>query len=141
MKHLVRILSLTLVLTLLSLTLLACGKPAKDPADAKAALEEAGYVVSKDDRILPATFTGFGYSLTSVVSGSKISKDDAGNTVIDHVTVYYFKDKDAATKAMDKVKEYEATDKNDGDQSNWVAPTQSGAMIYYGTKAAVKAAK
>lgn len=141
MKHFVRILSLTLVLSLLSVTLLACGKPAKDPADAKAALEEAGYVVAKDDRILPATFTALGYSLTSVVTGSKIGKDDAGNTVVDHVSIYYFKDKDAATKALDKIKENEAADKGNSDESNWVAPTQSGSMVYYGTKAAVKAAK
>ena len=141
MKHFVRILSLALVLTLLSVALLGCGKPAKDPADAKAALEEAGYMVSKDDRIVPAVFTGLGYGLTSVVSGTKIVKDDAGNAVVDHVSIYYFKDKAAATKAMDKVKEYEAADKEGSNKDNWVVPTQSGAMIYYGTKAAVKAAK
>ena len=141
MKHFVRILSLALALMLLSLSLVACGAPAKDPADAKKALEEAKYTVAKDDTILPGIFKGLGYDLTSVVTASKVEKNDEGKTVIDHVTVYYFKDKDAATKAMDKIKEYESADKKDQEESNWVAPTQSGSMVYYGTKAAIKAAK
>ena len=141
MKNFVRILSLTLALMLLSVSLVACGAPAKDPAKAQAALKEAEYTVAKDDTILPAAFKVFGYELTSVVSATKTTKDDEGKTVVDHVTVYYFKDKDAATKAMDKIKEYESADKEEKEESNWVAATQSGAMIYYGTKAAIKAAK
>lgn len=141
MKHFVRILSLTLALILLSLSVVACGTPAKDPADAKKALEEAKYIVAKDDTIVPGIFKALGFELTSVVSATKTEKNDEGKTVIDHVTVYYFKDKDAATKAMDKIKEYESADKKDKEEGNWVAATQSGAMVYYGTKAAIKAAK
>lgn len=141
MKKLVRILALTLVAVMLCATLASCGAPAKDPADAKAALEEAEYTVVKDDTVLPAVFKLAGYELTSVVSGTKTSKDDEGNTVVDHVTVYYFADKENAEKALAKVKEYASEDKDDADDSTWVEATQSGSMVYYGTKAAIKAAK
>ena len=55
--------------------------------------------------------------------------------------MFYFADKDNAEKALDKVKEYASDDKKESDESTWVEPTRSGAMVYYGTKAAIKAAK
>lgn len=141
MKHFVRILTLSLALMMLSLSLVACVAPAKDPAKAESALKEAEYTVAKDDTVVPAIFKGLGYDLTSVVSATKTEKGEDDKTVVDHVTIYYFKDKDAATKAMEKIKEYESADKKEEEDSNWVAATQSGAMIYYGTKAAIKAAR
>ena len=51
----------------------------------------------------------------------------------------YFASKDDAKDAMEKVKEYADDDKKDED-TDWVIK-QSGAMIYYGTSAGVKAAK
>lgn len=140
MKNFVRVLALSLVTVMLLATLASCGAPAKDPADAKAALEKEEYVVVTDSTIIPAAFKIAGYDLSSVLTATKTSKNDEGKTVVDHVTVYYFVDKDAATKAMDKVKEEAKDDKKEED-SNWVEPKQSGAMIYYGTKAAIKAAK
>lgn len=142
MKKFVRILALSLVSIMLLATLASCGAPAKDPADAKAALEEADYIVLIDDKLTPAAFKVAGYDLSSVLTATKISKDDEDKTVVDHVTVYYFVDKDAATKAMDKVKEeFKDDKKEESEDSVWVEPKQSGAMIYYGTKAAIKAAK
>ena len=141
MKNFVRILALTLVAVMLCGALTACGAPAKEAADAKAALEKAEYAVAEDKTILPIAFKALGYDLSSVVSATKTSKNEDGDTVVDHVTVFYFADKDNATKAMEKVKEEAKEDKKDSDDSNWVEPTQSGAMIYYGTKAAIKAAK
>ena len=143
MKKLVRILSLSLAALMLLLTLVACGAPAKDPAKAEAALEEAGYTVSSDTRIIPAIFKVAGYNLTSVLSASKIVTDDEGNKKVEYISVYYFTDKENAEKALAKVEEYATDDKEseEAEDSDWVNPTRSGAMIYYGTKAAIKAAK
>jgi len=141
MKQLVRIAALSLVAVMLCGMLTACGAPAKDPADAKAALEKADYTILESDTALPIAFKVLGYDLSSVVTATKTSKNDNGDTVIDHVTIFYFADKDNATKAMEKVKEQAKNDKKEADDTNWVEPTQSGSMIYYGTKAAIKAAK
>lgn len=141
MKHVARILTLTLAVILLCGTLTACGAPAKDPEDAKAALKENGYTILESDTALPIAFKALGYDLTTVISATKTATDDKGDTVLEHVTVFYFADKDNATKAMEKVKKEAEDDKKDQDESRWIEPTQSGAMIYYGTKAAVKAAK
>lgn len=141
MKKFTHILTLALAAVLLCGALTACGAPAKDPADAVAALKEAEYTVIEDQKALPITFKAFGYDLKSVVTATKASTNDDGQAVIDHITIFYFVDKDNATKAMEKVQEQAKSDKEDNEESNWVEPTQSGAMIYYGTKAAIKAAK
>ena len=139
MKTFVRVLSLALVALTLCTMLVACA-PAKDPAKAEAALKEAEYLVVNDDTITPALFKLAGYDLKNVVTATKVSEDKDGNKVTDLVVIYYFNDKDNATKAIDKVKE-NAKEKKEETKSDWVEPTQSGAMIYFGTKAAIKAAK
>lgn len=141
MKKFVSIISLVLVAAMLCVSLVSCGAPAKDPADAKAALEENGYVATKDDTIVPNILKIAGFDCTSVVTGTKTVEDDEGNKSVEHVSIYYFADKDAAEKAMTKIEEYAADEKEDADDTNWVATTQSGAMIYFGTKQAVKDAK
>ena len=141
MKTTVRILTLALAMILLCGALTACGAPAKDPEDAKTALKEAGYTILESDTALPIAFKLAGYDLTTVLTATKTATDDEGKTVVEHVTVFYFVDKDNATKAMEKVTAEAENDKKDQDESRWVNPTQSGAMIYYGTKAAIKAAK
>ncbi len=139
MKKFVRILCFALVTLMLCATLASCGAPAKDPADAEAALEEAGYTVVNDSKALPALYKVAGYDLDNVVSGTKISKDDEGNTVTEHVTIYYFADKDNAEKAMEKIADDEKEEK--GENENWVSATRSGSMVYFGTKQGVKDAK
>ena len=104
-------------------------------------LKEAGYTILESDTALPIAFKLAGYDLTTVLTATKTATDDEGKTVVEHVTVFYFVDKDNATKAMEKVTAEAENDKKDQDESRWVNPTQSGAMIYYGTKAAIKAAK
>ena len=141
MKKLIRIAALSLVAVMLCGMLTACGAPAKDPADAKAALEKAGYTILESDTALPIAFKLAGYDLSTVLTATKAATDDKGNTVVEHVTVFYFADKDNAAKAMEKVKQEADEDKKGQDESRWVNPTQSGALIYYGTKAAIKAAK
>ncbi len=141
MKTAVRILTLALAMVLLCGALTACGAPAKNPEDAKAALKEAGYTILESDTALPIAFKLAGYDLSTVLTATKAVTDDEGKTVVEHVTVFYFVDKDNATKAMEKVTAEAENDKKDQDESRWVNPTQSGAMVYYGTKAAIKAAK
>ena len=141
MKTAVRILTLALAMVLLCGALTACGAPAKDPEDAKTALKEAGYTILESDTALPIAFKLAGYDLSTVLTATKAVTDDEGKTVVEHVTVFYFADKDNATKAMEKVKAEADSAKKDQDESRWVNPTQSGAMVYYGTKAAIKAAK
>ena len=54
MKNFVRLMSLALVAVMLCATLASCGGPAKDPADALAALKENEYVAAEDKLIIPA---------------------------------------------------------------------------------------
>ena len=140
MKNFVRILSLTLVAVMLAVTLVSCGAPAKTAADAKLALEEEGYTVVNDTVAAPLLFKASSITCTSKVTGVKLVEDEEGNKKTEYVAIYYFSDKDNATKAMEKIGDEEKSDK-DEKAEDWVSATQSGAMIYYGTKAAIKAAK
>ena len=139
MKAFIRALSLTLVALMLCTALVACA-PAKDPVDAEAALKKAEYTVLNDNTVTPALFKLSGYDLKNVVTGTKISEDKDGNKVTDIVIIYYFADKDNAEKALEKVKE-NAKEKKEETKEDWVEPTRSGSMVYFGTKAAIKAAK
>lgn len=124
MKKFVRILALTLVAVMLCASLASCGAPNKDPEKALAALKEEGYAAVK---------------VGDYVSGTKVVEED-GEKKIEHVTIYYYDSKDDATAAMEKIQKLADEEKGDND-SDWVSATQSGNMIYFGTKAAIKAAK
>lgn len=139
MKKFVRILTLTLAAVLLCGMLASCA-PAKNPEKAEKALKEEGYTVFSDDKGVPAAYKAAGFDLDVVVSGTKLVEDDEGNKKIEHVTIYYFIDKENAEKAMEMIKKDSSEDKEDGD-TDWVEPTQSGKIVYYGTKAAIKAAR
>ena len=144
MKKFVRILALCLAALMLTVSLVACTAPAKNPDKAVEALEKNGYSAKKFDSGLSlAAFKALGYDLTAIVSASNLTTDDADNPIIEHVTIYYFADKENAKKAMAEVEKYANDDKEaeETEDSNWIAPKQSGSIIYYGTKAAVKAAK
>ncbi len=135
MKKAFRILAFTLVLVTMTAMLAACGAPAKDPDDAKAALEENDYVTLKDSTLAPPALKLVDIDdVECVVSGTKVS-DGKG----EHVTILYFKDSAAAKAAWEKAEEY-ANDEKEDDASNWVVK-RSGAMIYFGTSEGIKAAK
>ena len=139
MKMFTRTLSLVLVALMLCTALVACA-PAKDPADAVAALKEAEYLVINDDVAVPIAFKALGYDLKNVVTATKVSTDEDGNKVTDIVVIYYFADKDNAKKALEEV-EKNAKEKKEETKESWVEPTRSGSIVYFGTKAAIKAAK
>lgn len=134
MKKAFRILALSLVLVTLVAALASCGGPAKDPDDALAALKDNDYVAAEDKLIIPGALKLLGVAdIDSVVSGTATIDDK-----VEHVTIIYFVDKEAANEAWEKVEKY-ATD-NKKDDSDWIVK-KSGAMIYYGTSAGIKAAK
>ncbi len=135
MKHTLRMIALSLVLVMSVLVLASCGGPNSDPDKALAALKENGYTAAESDTIAVAALTLAGIkNVQSVVSGSaKI--DDKFETI----TILYFADSDAADAVWEKAQEYAEDEKDDAEDSDWVCE-KSGAMIYFGTKAAVKAA-
>ena len=132
MKKLVRVLSFALVALTLCTLFAACA-PAKDPADAKAALEDAGYVATKTDGAILA-LAGI-KDCTDVVTGTK-KEDDK----IESVSIYYFETAEAAEEAFEKIEDLIEELKTEDDASDFVFK-QSGKIVYGGTKAAVKAAR
>jgi hypothetical protein len=135
MKNALKIVALALVLVTMVAALASCGGPAKDPADAEKALKDNGYTVVKSDNLATAALALAGVKdVESVVSGSA-TIDDKFETV----TIFYFEDKDAANEAWEDAQKY-ADEKKDDKSEDWVVK-KSGAMIYFGTPNAVKAAK
>lgn len=135
MKKFVKVLALTLVLVMSVAMLASCGAPNKDPEKALEALKENEYNAAKDSTIIPVALALVGVKdIDCVVSGTAKIDDK-----LEHVTIIYFEDKDAAEAAWEKVQEY-AEDKKSDEDTDWVIK-KSGAMIYYGTSAGVKAAK
>lgn len=134
MKNFVRVLALTLVAITLGAALVSCGGPNADPAKAKAALDEANYLVTKTDNDLALEITEAALDiddLECIVAG--VAKDDA-------IAIYYFEDAEAAREAFAELKT--KTDKilENVDEENVISKC-SGKMVYFGTKDAVKAAK
>ena len=135
MKKAFRLLALSLVLVTLVAAFASCGTPAKNPDDAEAALKENGYVVVKSDLLVTTALSVAGVKdVDSVVSGSATIDEK-----LETVTILYFKDKDAANEAWENAQKY-ANDKKEDKAENWVVK-KSGAMIYFGTPNAIKAAK
>ncbi len=129
-----RIISAVLVCILMVgcvFALASCGGPNSDPLKAKEALTEAGYTAVKFDAdgnigeiaIIAAMKIAGISNIKNVVTGSK-----DGNV---EVTIIYFDTKDNAKAELEDVQDY-AGDKE---------VKQSGAMLYYGTEAGIKAAK
>lgn len=138
MKNALRLIAVAMVTVMLCLTLASCGGPNADPDDALAALKDNGITwATKDSTIIPGILKLAGVDgVDCVVSGTGKIEDDYA-----HVTIIYFEEKDDANDAWEKIQEdSEDQKKNADDESDWVCK-KSGKMIYYGTKAAVDAAK
>lgn len=135
MKKTIKLIALALVLTLSVVMLASCFGPNADPEKAAAKLKENGYIVSHDESGLSAFFGGFDVKdVTDVVSASAMM-----GTNYEHVTIIYFEDTEAANDAWEDVKEKAEKDDKKEDE-DWVIK-KFGSMIYYGTKAAIDAAK
>jgi hypothetical protein len=134
MKKTIKLIALTLVLTLSVLTLASCFFPNMDPEKAIDALEENDYLAAEDDTVLPLIFAGLGIKDVDTVVTATAVIDKKG----EHVTIIYFEDADAAKAAWEDVKEYaEDKDKKEED-SDWKIG-KFGKMIWYGTENAIKA--
>ena len=134
MKKTMKLIALALVLTLSVVMLASCFGPNANPEKAIEALKENDYKAAEDDTVLPLIFAGLGIKdVDTVVTGTTII-DNKG----EHVTIVYFEDADAATAAWDKVKEYAEKEDKEEEDTDWTI-NKFGKMIYWGTKAAIKA--
>lgn len=143
MKKATKIIALGIVCALSVMLLCACGAPNKDHDKAASALKDNGYtVVNADDAVsLAVVETALSASgdLIAMVTATK-SVEDGDSTKIEHVTILYFKDSSAANDFWEEAQEYAKGEDSDEDSSDW-SINKSGAMIYFGTSAAIKAAK
>lgn len=138
MKKFSKIFALTLVCVLAVAMLCACA-PNSNPDKAIEALKKNEYTAAKDTTVVPAALTLLGVKgVDSVVSGTKVV-GEGENAKTEHVTIIYFTSNDTANAAWDKVQEYANKD-SDKNESDW-SITKSGKMVYYGTSAAIKAAR
>lgn len=133
MKKAIKLIALALVLTLSVLTLASCIPPNSDPDKAIDALKDNDYKAVHDDTIIPLALKLMGVDdIDDVVTGTKIVDDK-----LEHVTIIYFEDADAAKDAWEDVKEYAEENKDDED-TDWTI-AKFGKMIWYGTEDAIKA--
>ena len=138
MKKFAKIAAIALVVVMSLAMLVACA-PNSNPDKALEALKKNGYTAAKDANVVPAALTLVGVKgVDTVISGTK-SSGEGDDAKVDHVTVIYFASADQAKAAWDKVKSY-AEKEEDSKDSDWTI-TQSGKMIYYGTKAGIAAAR
>ena len=134
MKKTMKLIALALVLTLSVVMLASCFGPNADPEKAIAALKENDYKAAQDKTVLPLIFAGLGVKdVDAVVTGTAVIEDKA-----EHVTVVYFETAEAAEAAWEDLKEYAEKEDKDEEDTDWTI-AKFGKMIYWGTKAAIKA--
>lgn len=134
MKKMIKLIALALVLTLSVVMLASCNVPNANPEKAIEALEKKGYKATEDKYVLPAIFAGLGIkNVAVVITGTDIIDDKT-----EHVTIVYFEDADSAEAAWNDLKEYAEKEDKDEKDTDWTID-RSGKMIYWGTKAAIKA--
>lgn len=112
----------------------SCGAPNKDPEKAVEALEDAGYKAADVD-VSWLQFLG----IKGIDKAVKGTYWDEENEKLETITVYYFESAEDAESAWESISK-KSDEENKDDDSDWVCK-QSGTMIYYGTKKAIKAAK
>lgn len=134
-KSIIKVLALALVAVMMC-ALVSCGAPAKDPADAKAALDENGYVATKLDNEGLGKLAFAAFELAGIDGATNVVSGTNGDG--EHVTIFYFEDAAAANEQWEDVQEYAEKEKDD--DSDWTVK-KSGNMIYFGTSAGIKAAK
>ena len=137
MKKIIRLLALALVTVMLCLSLASCGGPNSDPDKALEALKSNGIEwAAKDDTVTPALLKAFNVDgVECVVSGTGKIDDEFAL-----ITIIYFESAEAASESMKGAEDYADERKSRVDESKWVFE-QSGKMIYFGHKDAIKAAQ
>lgn len=132
MRKFVKIMTLVMVIVMSLALLVSCG-PNRDPDKALSALEDNHYLAMKYPGVPEELADVKG--IDTVISALKIIDGKA-----DGVLILYFESSKAANDAWDKVNEYANNENEIYDHSDWTI-NKSGAMIYYGTDAAIKAAR
>lgn len=147
MKKRITLVTSIVVLTLVCAMLFAACAPAADPDTAKKNLKDEGYsttVYDGDGMVVGTALALAGVeNVNKVLVASKYSND-----TFEFLTVFYFDSAKDANNAVDKAKEYakdrekeeEKDQKKEEGSIEWVFG-KSGKMIWFGTKAAVKAAR
>lgn len=134
MKKTIKLIALALVLSLSVVMLASCLPPNSNPEKAIESLKENDYKAVEDDTVLPLVFAGLGIKdVDTVVTGTAVIDEK-----VEHVTIVYFENADAAKAAWEDVKEYAEKEDKEEDDSDWTI-NKFGKMIWYGTKAAIKA--
>ena len=133
MKKTIKLIALALVLALSTVMLASCLFPNLTPEKAIEKLKSNDYKAAEDDTVLPFIFAGLGIKdVDTVVTGTVVIDEK-----LEHITIIYFEDADAAKAAWEDVKEYaEKEDKEE--HSDWTIG-KFDKMIWYGTKSAIKA--
>lgn len=135
-KSIVKILALSLVAVMMCVVLVSCGGPNSDPEKAAKALKNNDYAVETIEN------SGLGALAMAAFAAAGIEDLDcvvtATNKDGEHITIFYFEDSKAANEEWEDVKGYVEDEKDD--DSDWIIK-KSGKMIYFGSKAAIKAAK
>lgn len=134
MKKTLQFIALALVLVLSVVTLASCLPPNMDPEKAIDSLKENDFKAAEDDTLLPFVFAGLGIKdVDVVVTGTAIIDNK-----LEHVTIIYFEDAEAAKEAWEDVKEYAEKEDKEEEDTDWTI-AKFGKMIWYGTEAAIKA--
>ena len=134
MKKTLQFIALALVLVLSVVTLASCLPPNMDPEKAIDSLKENDFKAAEDDTLLPFVFAGLGIKdVDVVVTGTAVIDDK-----LEHVTIIYFEDAEAAKEAWEDVKEYAEKEDKEEEDTDWTI-AKFGKMIWYGTEAAIKA--
>ena len=132
MKKLIRALAIALAISALLLSLVSCTAPAKNPEDAKKALEENSYIIVTyiDNPSELRTILGKDMGLVTYLCAADENYENI-------IYVYYF---ETSADAKDAYKEVGKIMERTAAEEGWIIK-RSGKMIYTGTEAAVKAAK
>ena len=134
MKKTLQFIALALVLVLSLVTLASCLPPNMDPEKAIDSLKENDFKAAEDNTLLPLVFAGLGIKdVDVVVTGTAIIDNK-----LEHVTIIYFEDAEAAKEAWEDVKEYAEKEDKEENDTDWTI-AKFGKMIWYGTEAAIKA--
>lgn len=140
MKRFVQSLALMLVTVLLCGVLTSCSR-FPDSTKAEEALVAAEYTVTFGDSGVISTYMSMGIDLDEkLMARYSVYDTSTRTTIVQYAAVYYFADAENAKKAMEHVVTDAAAEKSD-EYTDWVEPTRSGSIIYYGTPAAIEAAK